>query len=77
MSSVLQNIQVKLSVVTDEDRLNEYLDNLADKVIATWSDVSIDYSSIDEYVAELLDNNYLLDSGIVKIVQDVIVVDSK
>lgn len=77
MSSVLQNIQVKLSVVTDEDRLNEYLDNLADKVIATWSDVSIDYSSIDEYVAELLDNNYLLDSGIVKIVQDVIVVDSE
>lgn len=75
--SVLKNIQVKLSVVTDEERLNEYLDNLADKVIATWSDVSIDYSSIDEYVAELLDNNYLLDSGIVKIVQDVIVVDSE
>ena len=75
--SVLKNIQVKLSVVTDEERLNEYLDNLADKIIATWSDISIDYSSIDEYVAELLDNNYLLDSGIVKIVQDVIVVDSE
>ena len=68
----LHKIAVKLSTVTDEERLNEYLDNVKEKVIATWSDVSVDYSSIDEYVSELLDNNYLFDSGIVKIVTDVI-----
>ena len=71
----LHKIAVKLSTVTDEERLNEYLDNVKEKVIATWSDVSVDYSSIDEYVSELLDNNYLFDSGIVKIVTDVITVD--
>ena len=68
----LHKIAVKLSTVTDEDRLNEYLDNVKEKVIATWSDVSVDYSSIDEYVFELLDNNYLFDSGIVKITTDVV-----
>lgn len=68
----LNKIAVKLSTVTDEERLNEYLDNIKEKVIATWSDVSVDYSSIDEYVSELLDNNYLFDSGIVKIVTDII-----
>ena len=73
--TTLQKIAVKLSTVTDEERLNEYLDNVKDKVIATWSDVSVDYSSVDEYVSELLDNNYLFDSGIVKIVTDVITVD--
>ena len=71
----LHKIAVKLSTVTDEERLNEYLDNVKEKVIATWSDVSVDYSSVDEYVSELLDNNYLFDSGIVKIVTDVITVD--
>ena len=71
----LHKIAVKLSTVTDEERLNEYLDNVKEKVIATWSDVSVDYSSIDEYVSELLDNNYLFDSGIVKIVTDVIKVE--
>ena len=70
--SPLHKIAVKLSTVTDEERLNEYLDNVKEKVIATWSDVSVDYSSVDEYVSELLDNNYLFDSGIVKIVTDVI-----
>ena len=71
----LHKIAVKLSTVTDEERLNEYLDNVKEKVIATWSDVSVDYSSIDEYVSELLDNNYLFDSGIVKIVTDVLKVE--
>ena len=73
--TTLQKIAVKLSTVTDEERLNEYLDNVKEKVIATWGDVSVDYSSVDEYVFELLDNNYLFDSGIVKIVTDVITVD--
>lgn len=71
----LCNILVKLSTETDEDRLNEYLDNVKDKVLATWSDVSVDYSSIDEYISELLDNDYLIESGIVKIVTDVLKVE--
>lgn len=71
----LSNIIVKLSTETDEDRLNEYLDNVKDKVLATWSDVSVDYSSIDEYISELLDNDYLIESGIVKIVTDVFKVE--
>ena len=73
--SPLHKIAVKLSTVTDEERLNEYLDNVKDKVISTWGDVSVDYSSIDEYVSELLDNDYLIESGIVKIVTDVLKVE--
>lgn len=75
MQSDMKNIIVRLSTLTDEVLLNEYLDNLNTKVEDTWSDVSVDYASIDEYIAELLDNDYLIESGIVKIVSDVEYVD--
>ena len=75
MNNPKLNNRVVFYTETDEDRLNEYLDNVKDKVLATWSDVSVDYNSIDEYISELLDNDYLIESGIVKIVIDVIAVD--
>jgi len=75
MNNPKLNNRVVFYTETDEDRLNEYLDNVKDKVLATWSDVSVDYNSIDEYISELLDNDYLIESGIVKIVTDVLKVE--
>ena len=72
MNNPKLNNRVVFYTETDEDRLNEYLDNVKDKVLATWSDVSVDYNSIDEYISELLDNDYLIESGIVKITTEVV-----
>ena len=43
------------SIETDEDAINKHIDECLQKIEDTWSDVSVDYSSVEEYFLELVD----------------------
>lgn len=43
------------SIETDEDAINKHIDECLQKIEDTWSDVSLDYSSVEEYFLELVD----------------------
>lgn len=66
--TTLKGIKVSLSTKVDEEALNLYLDEIKSKVIDTWSDVKIDYTSIDDYLKELISVDHLLKSGIIEII---------
>ena len=52
-----QKITGKLvaSIETDENAINKHIDECLQKIKDTWSDVSLDYSSVEEYFLELVD----------------------
>ena len=43
------------SIETDEYSINKHIDQCLQKIEDTWSDVSLDYSSVEEYFLELVD----------------------
>ena len=43
------------SIETNEDAINKHIDECLQKIEDTWSDVSVDYSSVEEYFLELVD----------------------
>lgn len=43
------------NIETDEYSINKHIDGCLQKIEDTWSDVSIDYSSVEEYFLELVD----------------------
>ena len=43
------------NIETDEYNINKHIDECLQKIEDTWSDVSVDYSSVEEYFLELVD----------------------
>ena len=43
------------NIETDEYNIDQHIDECLQKIEDTWSDVSVDYSSIEEYFLELVD----------------------
>ena len=43
------------NIESDEDAINQHIDQCLQKIEDTWSDVSVDYSSVEEYFLELVD----------------------
>ena len=43
------------NIETDEEAINKHVDQCLQKIEDTWSDVSLDYSSVEEYFLELVD----------------------
>lgn len=43
------------NIETDEYSINKHIDDCLQKIEDTWSDVSVDYSSVEEYFLELVD----------------------
>lgn len=43
------------SIETDEGAINQHIDKCLQKIEDTWSDVSVDYSGVEEYFLELVD----------------------
>lgn len=47
--------RVVANIETDEYSINKHIDQCLQKNEDTWSDVSVDYSSVEEYFLELVD----------------------
>lgn len=43
------------SIEADEYNIDQHIDECLQKIEDTWSDVSVDYSSVEEYFLELVD----------------------
>lgn len=43
------------NIETDEYSINKHIDECLQKIEDVWSDVSVDYSSVEEYFLELVD----------------------
>lgn len=43
------------NIETDEYNINQHINQCLQKIEDTWSDVSVDYSSVEEYFLELVD----------------------
>lgn len=43
------------NIETNEDSINKHIDECLRKIEDTWSDVSVDYSGVEEYFLELVD----------------------
>lgn len=43
------------NIETNEVAINKHIDECLQKIEYTWSDVSLDYSSVEEYFLELVD----------------------
>lgn len=43
------------NIEADEYSINQHIDQCLQKIEDTWSDVSVDYSSVEEYFLELVD----------------------
>lgn len=66
--TLTKGIKVSLSTKVDEEALNKYLDIINQKVIDTWSDVKVDYNSVEDYLKELISVDHLFESGIIEII---------
>lgn len=47
--------RVVANIETDKYSINQHIDQCLQKIEDTWSDVSVDYSSVEEYFLELVD----------------------
>lgn len=66
--TILKGVTVSLATKVDQESLNLYLDDIKQKVIDTWSDVSVDYNSVEDYLKELVSVDHLLETGIIEII---------
>lgn len=55
------------NIEADEYNINQYIDQCLQKIEDTWSDVSVDYSSVEEYFLELLDIESWYDKSLFKV----------
>lgn len=55
------------SIETDDYSINKHVDECLQKIEDTWSDVSVDYSSVEEYFLELVDVDSWYDKGLFKV----------
>lgn len=47
--------RVVANIETDDYNINQHIDECLQTIEDTWSDVSVDYSSVEEYFLELVD----------------------
>lgn len=66
--TTLKGITVSLATKVDEEALNLYLDEIKQEVLDTWGDVKVDYTSIEDYLKEKIDVDYLIEKGIIEII---------
>lgn len=66
--TTLKGITVSLATKVDEVALNLYLDEIKQGVLDTWGDVKVDYTSIEDYLKEKIDVDYLIEKGIIEII---------
>lgn len=66
--TILKGVTVSLATKVNQEALNLYLDDIKQKVIDTWGDVSVDYNSVEDYLKELVSVDHLLKSGIIEII---------
>lgn len=66
--TTLKGITVSLATKVDEEALNLYLDEIEQEVSDTWGDVKVDYTSIEDYLKEKIDVDYLIEKGIIEII---------
>ncbi|MBQ0111532.1 MAG: hypothetical protein KBT03_00210 [Bacteroidales bacterium] len=66
--TTLKGITVSLATKVDEEALNLYLDEIEQEVLDTWGDVKVDYTSIEDYLKEKIDVDYLIEKGIIEII---------
>lgn len=59
--------KVVANIETDEYGINNHIDECLQKIEDTWSDVSVDYSSVEEYFLELVDVDSWYDKGLFKV----------
>ena len=55
------------NIETNEDAINKHIDECLQKIEDTWSDVSVDYSSLEEYFLELVDVDSWYEKGLFKV----------
>lgn len=55
------------NIETDEYSINQHIEQCLEKIEDTWSDVSMDYSSVEEYFLELVDVDSWYDKGLFKV----------
>lgn len=55
------------SIEADDYNINQLVDQCLQKIEDTWSDVSVDYSSVEEYFLELLDIESWYEKGLFKV----------
>lgn len=66
--TTLKGIMVSLATKVDEEALNLYLDEIKQEVLDTWGDVKVDYTSVEDYLKEKIDVDYLIEKGIIEII---------
>ena len=54
------------NIESDEDAINKHIDECLQKIEDTWSDVPVDYSSVEEYFLELVDVDSWVGKGFIK-----------
>ena len=55
------------NIEADEYNINQHIDQCLQKIEDTWSDVSVDYSSVEEYFLELVDVDSWYEQGLFKV----------
>lgn len=55
------------NIEADEYNIDQHIDQCLQKIEDTWSDVSMDYSSVEEYFLELVDVDSWYDKGLFKV----------
>ena len=60
------------NIEADEYNINQHIDQCLQKIEDTWSDVSVDYSSVEEYFLELLDIESWYEKGLFKVTLEIV-----
>lgn len=55
------------NIEADEYNIDQHIEQCLEKIEDTWSDVSMDYSSVEEYFLELVDVDSWYDKGLFKV----------
>lgn len=55
------------NIEADEYSIDQHIEQCLEKIEDTWSDVSMDYSSVEEYFLELVDIDGWYDKGLFKV----------
>ena len=60
------------NIEADDYNINQLVDQCLSKIDDTWSDVSVDYSSVEEYFLELLDIESWYEKGLFKVSLEIV-----
>lgn len=55
------------NIEADEYNIDQHIEQCIEKIEDTWSDVSMDYSNVEEYFLELVDVDSWYDKGLFKV----------